>query len=434
MNSSLIRTVQVIAITLITATVCLFALAAHATSYPTDYDFSIDQDDQQVRLIGDTGKTTTIQLSSKARNIQAEKYTKEDVEYAVVLFTVPKKRKVRVRVYHPDGTYLGSKTPYTWKKGRDIPSARLTKLKKNKFKVQIIRQNKHEINTKIQTKQFKVRPKKSGKYVLKRLKSKSKDIEKPERTGDDEADTLKLINYYRAIAGQLPVKENSEYSQGCEEHVGYMHLNQTITHYQDSSKPGYTELGARTGPSANVGGGTANLYENVDRWMASVYHRFPVLEPYVREVGFHYYNNVSCLYMDVDSNLYFVEHDPIPFPAPSQADSFYDFIGYETPDPLAGHVSDPDSEYPVGTVVSLQFSREQDIESMHVSVTDSNGNGAYGYTRLPGDDNDPNKLYQRNAVTYIVADTLNSGETYTATFSGVVDGKSFTKSWEFTTR
>lgn len=423
----------VIAAVFTVAALVITPQATYAESYPTDYTIALYERNQEVWLIGE-GQTTEIELPKNARNIQAEKYKKNGVEYAVIMFVNNKKRKVNLRVYHPDGTWIGKKTPFTWKKNRSIPSAELTKLKKNKFRVRVVRQNKRGVHAKIELKQFKVKPKKTKKKkVLAKLKYKQQPIEKPSRTGDDEADTLALINYYRAIAGQQPVTVNSEYSEGCRQHNNYMILNETITHYQDSTKPGYTELGAATGPSANVGGGTASLYDNTRRWMASVYHRFPVLEPYVKEIGFNYTSPVACLYMKTDDEQFFVDYEPIPFPAPDQTDAFYEFIGYENPDPLSGHVSNPDSEYPVGTVVSLQFHSSQEIESMHAEVRDAGGNALYGWKRLPNDSNDPNRSYQRNAITYILRDQLGRGQTYTATFSGIVDGEAYSKTWDFTT-
>lgn len=433
---ALLRFVQTIFFALIlgSAALLIAPLSADAATYPTDYDFAYFEDDQEVWLT-DGSTITEIELPKNARNIQAAKYKKDGVEYAVIMFVNNKKRRVNLHVYHPDGTWIGKKTPFTWKSGRSVPSAELTKLKKNKFRVRIIRQTKRGVHAKMQLKQFKVKPKQSTKKkVLAKLKYKSTRIEKPARTGNDEADTLALINYYRGISGLLPVKVNSDYSEGCRLHNNYMILNQTITHFEDSSKPGYTEQGAATGPSANVGGGTASLYDNTERWIASVYHRYPILEPYVKEIGFNYTSPVACLYMKTDSDLFFVDYEPIPFPAPDQTDAFTEFIGYENPDPLDGHVSNPDSEYPVGTVVSLQFHSSQDIESMHAEVKDSNGNALYGWKRLPNDSSDPNRSYQRNAVTYILRDQLASGHTYTARFAGVVDGEAYEKEWQFTTR
>lgn len=403
-------------------------------AFPEDYSIHVDQTRKEVSLVSSSA-STTISLPSKAKYIQATSIQKGGVDYATVLYH--KGRKVVLRVYHPDGTKLVSKKIFQRKRGQIYPSTRLdiiTKQGKRVARVRMVRTNKQKVSTRTLTKTYFVRPNKNkAKNRLKRQSKKSDRITKPALTGNDEADSLALINYYRAIAGQLPVKENSEYSQGCENHVSYMHQNQTITHFESPSNPGYTELGAQTGPSANVGGGTDSLYENIERWMASVYHRFPILEPYVTEVGFHYFNHVSCLYFDTDLDLYFMDHAPIPFPAPDQTEAPNDFIGLEDPDPLSGHVSNPDAEYPVGTVVSLQFSSYQEVESMTVTLRDSNGNAVYGYTRLPDDSNDPNRLSQRNAVTYIAADPLASNHTYSVTFSGVVDGSSYSKSWSFTT-
>jgi hypothetical protein len=158
-----------------------------------------------------------------------------------------------------------------------------------------------------------------------------------------DADWLTTVNYFRAMSGLGPVNEDPSLSTGAVKHSCYMLLND-ITHYEESSKPGYTVDGARAGRNGNVA--VSSVFNTLDRshielWMTGPFHAIGILRRDLQRVGYGACNNAntprwrSGATLDVLSGL--GSRTPYPgaitFPGNGSTTSLSKFIT-ETPNPL----------------------------------------------------------------------------------------------------
>jgi uncharacterized protein YkwD len=103
---------------------------------------------------------------------------------------------------------------------------------------------------------------------------------------------LRRLNAVRAQAGLGAVTLDETLSRGCGLHAAYVVRNLEnpkvggiAIHDEDSSLPGYTREGARAG-AASVIALAPDAAESVDSWMATLYHRLPLLDPRMKRIGY----------------------------------------------------------------------------------------------------------------------------------------------------
>jgi uncharacterized protein YkwD len=115
----------------------------------------------------------------------------------------------------------------------------------------------------------------------------------PEDTAaDKEAAALRALNSVRRAAGLGPVTLDAGLSKNCYHHARYIARNADHPalqglgmHSEDPKLPGYSEAGHRTG-QASVIAVLPQVDTAVDRWMSTLYHRLPLLEPDLGRIGF----------------------------------------------------------------------------------------------------------------------------------------------------
>lgn len=103
-----------------------------------------------------------------------------------------------------------------------------------------------------------------------------------------DAKWLDVVNYYRAMAGLNPVTETRWMSDGAYKHSCYMLYN-TITHYEEVGKPGYTTEGELAGRSGNVAVSSkyqATSRSHIELWMTGPFHAIGVLRSRLTNVGY----------------------------------------------------------------------------------------------------------------------------------------------------
>ncbi|MFQ3591645.1 MAG: CAP domain-containing protein [Gemmataceae bacterium] len=100
------------------------------------------------------------------------------------------------------------------------------------------------------------------------------------------------LNRHRRAAGLAEVTLEEQLSKACQSHADYLARNLTHPaqvglniHEQDPKLPGYTQAGHRAG-QASVIAVTSEPRESVALWMATLYHRLPLLQPEVKRVGY----------------------------------------------------------------------------------------------------------------------------------------------------
>jgi uncharacterized protein YkwD len=103
---------------------------------------------------------------------------------------------------------------------------------------------------------------------------------------------LAEINRHRQFVGLGKVTLDETLSQGCQLHADYLVRNLSNPsaaglniHDEDKSLPGYTEAGRRAG-EASVIAVLGEPRESVAMWMATLYHRLPLLTPGVKRIGY----------------------------------------------------------------------------------------------------------------------------------------------------
>ena len=130
-----------------------------------------------------------------------------------------------------------------------------------------------------------------------------------------DSDVLTRVNVYRKLTGLGPVSVSAELSEGCLAHAKYLAANQgeMATHGLDPHRerkdlPGYTEKGYKAGMASVIASSGGYLQGGwpsgaVNVWMATFYHRVPILNPHLKKIGIGYVLGVdrrlSHVVMDV---------------------------------------------------------------------------------------------------------------------------------------
>src|SRR5262249_1050911 len=124
------------------------------------------------------------------------------------------------------------------------------------------------------------------------------------RSNGPEPPWLTLLNRYRKLAGLSPVDENPTLSAGDKAHVRYLLTNYEGVirsggnlgyemHLEHEGSPGYTPEGAAAGKASDVdyvfwsGKKPTDLLNfAIEDWISGAFHRLPLLDPGLREVGY----------------------------------------------------------------------------------------------------------------------------------------------------
>ena len=118
-------------------------------------------------------------------------------------------------------------------------------------------------------------------------------VKNPDRYSDDlDEKIVARVNAVRKAAGLKPVRLDAELTRGCQSHARYLALNSRRSagrgmnvHKQDADLPGASPEGAKAAEKSVI----AVLLDPqtcVENWMATLYHRIPILVPNLERVGF----------------------------------------------------------------------------------------------------------------------------------------------------
>ncbi|HEY5933478.1 MAG TPA: CAP domain-containing protein [Kofleriaceae bacterium] len=257
----------------------------------------------------------------------------------------------------------------------------------------------------------------------------------PPATGTPEAQVLALVNDFRRRAGMPPVIYDNTLSQGCHEHAQYLVLNRSThatyhlnAHHQDPKLPGATPAGAACGAHADLSHSVENIPDAVHGWMASLYHRQPVIAPYNGRIalgyaprpGGNYAVALRFVLSPYDSRLY-----PVAFPGDGNTDVPVDFHS-EVPNPL------PRVPY-AGHPFTLVFPAYDPITDVTATLVDDAGKPVPFFESTP---QKPASQYSENnhgIVGIIPEKPLRAGVRYTASVTATWKGEKLTRTASFTT-
>ena len=120
-------------------------------------------------------------------------------------------------------------------------------------------------------------------------------VRHPELSKEEiETKVVEAVNAYRRLAGLKPVTVDAESCRACQAHARYLVRNNGHPslqglgmHQEDELLPGYTPEGRKAGQGSVItNDGTPG--DSVAGWMATLYHRLPILNPRLQKIGFGY--------------------------------------------------------------------------------------------------------------------------------------------------
>jgi cysteine-rich secretory family protein len=252
-----------------------------------------------------------------------------------------------------------------------------------------------------------------------------------------EADAAKVvdrINVHRKAAGLEPVAIDPVLSKGCAAHAAYLVTNVDHPstqglglHSEDPKLPGYTKEGERAGKASVIFLGREGD-QAVDGWMASFFHRIPLLQSRLRKIGYGVARGGPAkvtVVLDATNGMGPTKDSTVVlYPGEDQRDVPLAFV-VEIPDPI------PDTVGAAGYPVTAIFAEGALVKDVKASLKDGAGNEIA--ISLSSPEKPAAADYQRNTVGLIPLKPLRPQTAYTATVSALVRGKSWTKTWTFTT-
>ncbi len=251
--------------------------------------------------------------------------------------------------------------------------------------------------------------------------------------------TLDLINQARTKAGLAEVGLSVELSHGCNKHAQYLVVNRgdpriagLKAHEEDEGLKGALKEGTAAGKAAVIH--FVKPSQAVSGWLATFYHRVPLLQPALQEVGIGYASDktgtvclVDCI-RGVSSKETTDKKKTKPvvyFPEDGQTD-VPTAMGPEIPSPLPN-----DHKGKAGFPITVYFAARQDVKKVKVLLTQLDDVPVPVYVSAP--ESPATTFTQWNAVCIIPRRELSAGTTYQIDLTCELSGKPFMRSWKFTT-
>jgi len=256
----------------------------------------------------------------------------------------------------------------------------------------------------------------------------------------DELEALKYLNQLRrrAFEGRLrevtDLKLERELCDGVQKHAAYLALNPEQAnawpdaHEEYRDKEGYTPEGHWGGTHADVGPAGKSPPDAIDGWMATFYHRVPMLMPELKRIGWGQAGRFAVI--DIASFVVPPEGDwTVVWPADGAKDVAIDFAsgGKELPNPVP---EEPNQNF--GYPVTLQLGNTKpDAPSPQINMKLLDGkNEVACWFSTPDKPTNPD-VAPKNAWCLIPKGKLRPNTTYTVTAEWYLTGNRI--SWTFKT-
>lgn len=186
---------------------------------------------------------------------------------------------------------------------------------------------------------------------------------------------LTRLNHFRAISQLGMLHDDPAISAAARAHSQYLLANYAdkisggeplgdAGHEESPGKTGYSPAGAAIAPNAQLawGCGPYDTSGQIDQWIAGPFHRLPMLDPFLIEVGFGEAADNGCWVAAL--RLAAPDEHPAPYTRaiefpPDGVPVPINWSGVEFPNPIA---SCPGYEMPVGLPITLQLGRLYDAQ------------------------------------------------------------------------
>jgi hypothetical protein len=245
--------------------------------------------------------------------------------------------------------------------------------------------------------------------------------------------TLALINEARKAAGLEEAKLSKELSLGCQKHSRYLVVNAgnplvagMKAHEEHKQLKEYSEEGAKSAKLAVIHSLPPSIATR--EWLASFYHRVPLLDPSLKEIGIGYaqQNGEWACAVDCLTGAYGKRpKDVVYFPEDGQANVPLKF-GIELPSALpADHKGD------AGFPITIQFAHGQKVTKVEFKLTGPKDASVPVYLSTP--EAPATSFTQRNTICAIPRQPLTRATSYTAELRCFVEEKPFSRTWRFST-
>lgn len=248
--------------------------------------------------------------------------------------------------------------------------------------------------------------------------------------------TLAAVNADRAAAGLAPVKLSEKMSAACTAHARYLVVNNgkpgtggMDAHNELADLPGYTKEGA-VAASRSVISFSSKPSEAINSWMSELYHRIPLLQPNLKEIGIGTYgeNGYNVSLIDCIGGASGANSVPVVFfPGADQANVPLR-LGNEIPDPVPhtdGNIG------PYGYPITVYFCNYQKVTNVTFELRNDAKKVVPCYVSTP--EKPATSFTQWNTVCAIPCKALEPGRRYHVSIKCRLDGKPFSKEYSFST-
>jgi uncharacterized protein YkwD len=253
--------------------------------------------------------------------------------------------------------------------------------------------------------------------------------ERAEEQRTPALEVVAKVNAHRRAARLRPVALDLELSRGCFAHARYLVLNAGHPstqglgmHNEDAKLPGYTAEGRRTGRDSVIATGVPPA-ASVEDWMATFYHRVPLLEPDLGRIGFGFARGGPNGWVTVlNASTSHGREPAVLFPGDGQKDVSLRLSTDEETLAALPEAKGREAGYPI----TASFQTGRTIERAEVSLLAEQGKEVAVWTIARA----------RGAASTICAvprEPLRPGTTYTVKMSARVAGRAWSEAWTFTT-
>jgi hypothetical protein len=262
-------------------------------------------------------------------------------------------------------------------------------------------------------------------------------------TRDIDTRALERLNSYRKAADLPLLTADPALSQPCQAHADYLMANfeavfngRVNIHDEDPKLPGYSEAGKKAAKSSVIAQafGRGDTLMGIDVWMASFYHRVPLLDPGLTKVGIGYSrqpDGACFLVVDTKNGKTKPKEDRIMcYPVKDQkgVPCLFSSGFPENPNPIPDNGSSRKAGHPI--TVSF-FADRLNITGATATLKDEDGNEVPVWLSSP--EKPAVKGYGRNAICLIPKAPLQPNTTYEVRVACKQNGKEWKETWKFTT-
>jgi hypothetical protein len=249
---------------------------------------------------------------------------------------------------------------------------------------------------------------------------------------NDISSALTILNKARKDAGLDTVSISQTLSEGCFKHAKYLVLNKNnpltsglAAHKEYPALPGFSKKGEIAGKSSVIH--FVKPSEAIGGWLQTFYHRIPLLQPNLKEIGIGFYekNGYTVSLIDCISGTNGQNTIPVVcYPNMNQNNIPLD-MGPEIPHPVG-------QQGVYGFPITVYFTQFQTITNVTFKLTDKDNKVIECYISTP--QKPATTFTQWNTICAIPKNKLTENNKYVVTVTCLENKKPFTKTFSFQTQ